>query len=416
MNASRQYSLGLLAVSLLTTVAAGQQPDDRRSLMTPPAAATPGTTAPVFALPDVNTPNGGTAPSDHGGVIGGVGIYVIQPYFQNNPAYTVFSQEQVTPLPFKPNVPNTQTLSEIADRVSVRSNMAVAPLVWLGYVSDDGFGGRVRWWSFREGTDQTIDLPPFNGEFFIANTTKAPIHPVIAVTGNQITVASAAPLGLQAFGDTVGIQHGAEAVSFAVTTELSLQVGDIEATQSFQAGVCNFLVAGGIRVASIDQTYNAYDGQSGTPGAPRSLLSTYDFVGAGPTLALEVRRPLGSCGLTPYGIARGSIVFGSAQQNAVFFGQELRNDDPNPQFASQHRTRGLPVADLEAGLEYGRALGSSWLFGQVGLVGQEWFEAGSASRATNATVLTTLRPALGGAAIDSNLSFFGLAVRIGLQF
>jgi hypothetical protein len=406
MNGSSQYRLGLLTASLLAGVAAAQGPDAPPSLVSPPVAAT----SQVFAPTDVHLPNGG--------VIGGAGIYLIQPYFQNNPAYTVFLQQQVTPLPLNPDKPNTQTLGEVADRVSVRTHMAVAPLVWLGYVNEEGFGGRVSWWSFREGTNQTIDLPPFDGSFYIGNTkpqAQSPSHPVIAVTGNQVTVSSAAPLGLQAFGDTVGIQHGAEAVSFAVTTELALQVGDIEAVQSFRAGGCNFLVAGGIRVAQIDQTYNAYDAQSGTPGV-RSLLSSYDFTGCGPTVALEIRRPLGNSGLTPYGMARGSIVFGSAQQDAVFFGQELRNDDPNPQIASQHRTRGLPVADMEGGIEYGRMVGNSWLFGQIGLVGQEWFGAGSASRATNATVLTTLRPVLGGAAIDSNIAFFGLSIRVGLQF
>jgi hypothetical protein len=291
--------------------------------------------------------------------------------------------------------------------------------VWLGYVTEDGFGGRVRWWGFREGTSQTIDLPPFNGAIYIGNTKptkESPSHPVIAVTGLQATITSAAPLGLQAFGDTVGIQHGAEAVSFAVTTELSLQVGDIEAVQSFRAGACDFLVAGGLRLARIDQTYNAYDAQSGSPAALRSLISSYDFTGAGPTVALEVRRPIANSGLTPYGIARGSVVFGSADQNAVFFGQELRNDDPNPQFATQNRTRAVPVADLEAGLEYGRALRGSWLFGQIGLVGQEWFGAGSASRATNATAFPSPRPVVGGAPLDSNIAFFGLSIRIGLNF
>src|SRR5262249_33635235 len=160
-------------------------------------------------------------------------------FFQNNPAYTVFLQEQVTPLDpatgkFNPNKPNTQTPREAADRVSVHSHMAVSPLVWLGYVDEDGFGGRVRWWTFREGTSQTMSLPPFVGDIFIGNTTAIPgnpSHPVIAVTGTQATISSAAPLGLQAFGDTVGVQHGAEATSLAVTTGLYLQVGDVEAVQ-----------------------------------------------------------------------------------------------------------------------------------------------------------------------------------------
>jgi hypothetical protein len=236
------------------------------------------------------------------------------------------------------------------------------------------------------------------------------------VTGTQVTAVSAAPLGLQAFGDTVGIQHGPEATSLAVTTKLSMQVGDLEAIQGLRAGGFSFLFAGGLRLARIDQTYDAYDAQSGSPLAFRTLLSSYNFLGIGPTLALELRRPISDTGLSLYSMSRGSLVFGSATQNATFFGQELRNDDPNPQFATQHRTRAIPVADLEGGVEYGRQVGSCWLFGQVGLVAQEWFGAGGASRSTNSIVQSTLRPVLGGAPIDSNIAFLGLSFRIGFDY
>ena len=175
-------------------------------------------------------------------------------------------------------MPNTQTLGETANRVMVSSHMEVAPLVWLGYINEDGFGGRVRWWTFREGTSQAASTPPFAGAIYIGTETEeAPAHPVIAVTGNQVTISSAAPLGLQAFGNTVGIQHGAEATTLAVTTELYLQVGDIEAVQGFRFGGFNFLFAGGVRVATINQAYDAYDKDSLSPS--RSLLSSYNFTG-----------------------------------------------------------------------------------------------------------------------------------------
>lgn len=418
MNAFWHYSLGLLAVGLLAECAAAQ---------------TPGSTVPL--APPVNVPfapaqplapiNDGPmlifdgAPTQRSGLSAGVGIYVMQPYFQNNPAYTVFTQDQVTPLPFDPDKPNTQTLGESAQRVNVHSHMAVAPLLWLSYVNEDGLGGRLRWWTFREGTSQTMTLPPFVGDIYIGNTTATPgnpSHPVIAVTGNQATIASAAPLGLQTFGNTVGIQYGAEATALNVTTMLYLQVGDLEVIQNFQVGACEFTVAGGLRLAMLNQTYNAYDFQSGNPLAQRKVESSYNFSGVGPTLDLELRRPIGSSGLGVYSTARGSLVIGSAQQTATFSGAELRNNDPNPQFASQKRTRGIPVGELEAGVEYERSVGGSWVFAQIGLFGQEWFGAGSASRATNATVQTTLRPVLGGAPIDSNLAFLGLSVRLGFDY
>lgn len=425
MNAFWKDFLGILAVSVVAGFAAAQGPGAADAVTRPtPVAASSPVPPQVVTLAE---PNGAASPSERGGVIGGVGLYIMQPYFQHNPAYTVITQDQFTPVDPKTgkptqaqfDEPNTQTLSDYAYRVNVHSHMEVAPLVWLGYVNQDGFGGRGRWWTFREGTSQTMTLPPFEGKIYIGMTTArpdAPSHPVILVTGNQATIASAAPLGLQAFGDTVGIQHGAEATALTVTTELYLSVGDLEAIQTFQTGGFDFLVSGGIRLAQIDQTYNAYDFQSAIPTAPRTLASTYNFRGIGPTLSLELRRALGSSGLGVYSIARGSAVFGSANQNAAFFGQELRNDDPNPQSASEHRNRAIPVADLEAGLEFGRQVSNSWLFGQIGLVAQEWFGAGSASRATNATVLTTGRPVIGGAPLDSNIAFLGLAVRLGLNY
>jgi hypothetical protein len=356
--------------------------------------------------------NGATGANDHSGFSAGVGVYLIQPFFQNNLAYTVFV-EQTKDTVLDPTNPNTHTVAEAADRVDVHHHMDAAPLVWLGWMNEDDFGVRGRWWGLREGTSQTISLPPFSGTFQVGMNGG---HPVIVASGTLATISSAAPLGLMAFGDTLGIQHGAEATAFNVSTELSIQVGDLEVQQGFQAASCRFLVTGGIRLLSLDQTYNAYDAQSASPIELRSLLSSYKFGGVGPTLSLELHRPLNDSGVSLYSMARGSVVFGSADQNATFFGQELRNDDPNPQFATEHRERALPIGELEAGVEYGQSVGRSWLFGQLALVGQEWFGAGSASRSTVMTPATTLRPVLGGAPLDSNIAFLGLSLRLGLDY
>ena len=84
---------------------------------------------------------------------------------------------------------------------------------------------------------------------------------------------SAAPLGLQAFGDTLSIMHGPEATSLNVTTKLELQVADVELLQNFPAYGCNFLVSGGVRLARLNQTYNAYDAQSTNAREFRTLAS-----------------------------------------------------------------------------------------------------------------------------------------------
>jgi hypothetical protein len=221
---------------------------------------------------------------------------------------------------------------------------------------------------------------------------------------------------LQAFGNTLlGITP--EATTLNITTKLQVQVLDLEAFQHYRRGVWDFLLSGGVRVAQVDQAYNAYDKDSASALQFRALTSTYDFQGAGPVIALEIRRALGSCGLTAYSSVRGSVVIGSAQQDVSFGGATLRNNDPNPQLAFQHRERGLPIGELEFGVEYCRKVGALGLFGQIALVGQEWFGAGNASRSTLATPTpNTPAPAEGGAPADSDIGFFGLAVRIGVDF
>src|SRR5262249_46278724 len=156
-----------------------QAPGDAAPTVLPPVAASSLMPPQVFAPADFSAADGGPAAGARAGVIAGVGIYLMQPYFQNNPAYTVFTEDQIArPDPatgkINFNKPNKDTLSESADRVAVHSHMEVAPLVWLGYVNDDGFGGRVRWWTFREGTSQTMALPPFSGQIFLGATDAAP--------------------------------------------------------------------------------------------------------------------------------------------------------------------------------------------------------------------------------------------------
>ena len=83
--------------------------------------------------------------------------------------------------------------------------------------------------------------------------------------------------------------------------------------------------------------------------------------------------------------------------------------------ANDHRDIGMPVAEAELGLEYGRTVGPSRFFGQIALVGQEWFGAGGASRSS---IDVLPGGALSGAShvSDSDLAFLGLLVRAGVNY
>lgn len=391
ITAGRRY-LGLWVATALVGVAPAARGQD--------PAATPLLEAAL---------TGGPA-ADRSGAFAGAGLYFIRPYFQNNPAYTLFVQ-QTNDTTLDPTKPDTRTIAESASRVEVRHRMATAPLVWFGYLTDDGIGVRVRGWGFQEGTSQSVTLPPFAGAYRVGGNAG---ETVIVASGTLLTASSATPLGLQAFGDTLSIKYGPETATLAVTTKLLVNVGDAEAVLLTGGPAGDVTVSGGLRYARLDQSYNAYDAQSG--GAVlRTLASGSDFSGVGPTLAVEGRRAVAG-GFRVYGLGRGSVVFGAADQNAAFFGTELRNDDPNPQFASSRRDRAIPIFDLEAGLDYGHEVGGCWLSGRVGLVGQRWFNAGGASRSTSMNPATTLRPVLGGAPMDSDLSFLGLIVQVGLNY
>jgi hypothetical protein len=303
---------------------------------------------------DTHCPSCCCGASGQGGLIGGVGLYLVQPYFQDNMAYGVLGLHT-------------------ADIVDIRQHMDVAPLIWLGYLTDDGWGGRARYWYLRDGTSQTL----------------------LDVTGGNV-IASAAPLGLST---------GAGSNSATVTSELEMQFLDLEGLADLRSGCWDFLFSTGLRLARIDQTYNFY----GTT----ILESNHSFDGVGPTIALETRCFLGSSGLALYGSARGSVVFGSADQEAVI-----------PLFGAgtaDHRDRGLAIGELELGLEYDRRVGNARLFGQIAFVGQDWGGAGNSSRSV-AHLPPINQGASGqafqnsGISVDSDIALLGVCFRIGINY
>lgn len=306
-----------------------------------------------------------------GRVIGGAGLYVVQPFFSDNPAIA-FHVQGTGP----------------GRRQDISEHMEVAPLVWLGYEDESGLGVRARWWYFREGTGQEFHVP--------------------APDSGTLAVISAQPLGSFVFRDAP--------VDFAVTSKLQLQVADLEAFQETEFCRWKLLFAGGIGYADISQNYAAYATGSPPGGAadlvfaPRRLdpvLSGSSFVGVGPVIALEARRPLFNSGLSLYGSTRTRILFGSFKQT-VFGGDEL-----NGSVESRH-DRVVTAEELEVGLEYGRRVRDSRVFGQVAMVGQEWFGAGNASGSTRTSPGTTI-PNF-STEDSANLGLFGVVFRIGVEF
>lgn len=304
-----------------------------------------------------------------GRMIGGVGLYLIQPYFETNPAFSVFVQS-----------------TGPGERVDIKHHMDVAPLVWLGYIGANGVGVRGRWWYFREGTSQTISFPG----------------------GGNFSVFGASVMGAQLIVDSPS--------AYNVTSKLQLQVADLETVKNASIGDWDFLLAGGVRYADVSQNYNAY----ANPATQGPVLSGNSFTGIGPVLALEARCPLWGCWLSFYGSARSSLLFGRLNQHA--FGNKTQFDanatppapGPGDVINAAHHDQVVASEELEVGLEAHMRVKSLTVFGQVAMVGQEWYGAGNASRSAFSQPPTGA-PVF-GTDISSNLGFFGLAVRLGVNY
>lgn len=411
MRLSRQLFIGIVALSLQLPGASAQQPeataapdagvlpipvdpppgtDALQQVVAPsqlPSSLAPDMLQPVIAMPQQAELANACCPvscdpccTQGGGVLAGAGMYIIQPYFNNNMAFGLQTTTgRVQP---DPNVPAAVPGARTNTRVEIAQHMEVAPQLWLGYLTDSGFGGRIRWWYFRQGTQQAA-----TGTVTDVDKMGNPV--------NGTVIASGTPLGMGLINGVLGTN------TMVATSKLQLQVWDFDTLYHLPGCKWDLLFAGGLRLASLDQTYNAYT-------AGQSLLSSNVFSGIGPTLGLEARRKVGCSGFNLYGAARGSILFGGANQLVAVLGI------PEAQAAQEHRDIGMPVAEGELGLEYGRNMGGSRLFGQIAIVGQEWFGAGGASRSTT----SSLPGASFGTshAVDSDLAFFGLLLRAGVNY
>ena len=311
-----------------------------------------------------------------GHFVAGAGVYIIRPYFQNNPAYftETFASAGVSVFTF-----------ETAQH-DFSWGLNAAPVVWLGYVSECG----ARWWLFDQRSATSAMSDP--------NTIVFSAEP----GGLSIETPTGLPFS--------AVEPGSR---MFVSSNLKLNVWDFEGTWETAAGRWGLLFSGGVRYAHLSQDYNAFQTSRGAtfgifiPGEEfllTDLLSSgHNFNGAGPTLALEAKRPIGNSGLSLFANLRGAMLFGQSKQQ-VDQPTIIERGFPNPTTSvsvtsfSYVRDTLLPVAELEMGVEFSRNWGAARPFLRTGLVAQTWFDAGSASQ------------------LDGNLGFLGLSVMAGLNY
>jgi hypothetical protein len=291
-------------------------------------------------------------------------------------------------------------------RVDFDPDFEFSPRAWLEWRGSDGIGVRGRFWRFEQHLNEIVfnPAPGVNGE------------------AGEVEVRSADPLGLQVhspgpllaglldINGTTVMFAGVGADLMLLESSLLLWTVDLEATVEGELGAWLLLSSGGLRYAHLAQSYNVFRFNQGTvPGVAgvtadaAVLMSGHQIKGLGPTVALEAKRPIGDHGLCLYGQARGSILFGknkhTAHQASVLSGQAAAPFfETSFMDATASHNDVLPVAELEAGVEWNRDLERSTVFVQTGLFAQTWFGAG------------------GAASEEGNLGFFGLSLSLGLRF
>ena len=144
---------------------------------------------------------------------------------------------------------------------------------------------------------------------------------------------------------------------------------DLEATRRLRAADWLLNLGGGVRFASLEQTYDAF--ASGE--RPGSATAASDFEGSGPTVYAEFRRPIGQTGLAFLTSARGSLLYGDREgfartsQGGVVNTAVFESDDL------------VPLGEVQIGGEWSAWVNPATLFfTQAAFETQLWSGVGSA--------------------------------------
>ncbi|HZZ79703.1 MAG TPA: Lpg1974 family pore-forming outer membrane protein [Gemmataceae bacterium] len=276
------------------------------------------------------------------------GILFLQPVFDSNPAFIVSSAG-----------------GNVTRQVDFHSQWNAAPMVWLGYTSERGWGVRGRWFLFSNEVSESTGI----------------------AAGETIRGASPLPLG------QIPVAGAATANS-----HLYVNVFDLQGTCTWESAYWTHVVGFGARYTHMSQDYRA---AFAGPGTRIDLSADHNFNGGGPTLSFQTRRCLGESGFSLYGQALGAINFGTSSDGYVAVNNGM------PQLFTHNRTLVLPVGELEVGAEYAHTLGPARLFVQAGFAGQVWWNGGSA---TNLSGFGSTNSS------NSNFGFLGIALRAGIRY
>jgi hypothetical protein len=293
-----------------------------------------------------------------GGLVGGVGVYVIKPHWTTNPAFATTAAGGGV---------NVDSQTDFA------YSYFATPLVWFGYVGENGLGLRTRFWLFDQSSTTTLTND-----------------------GNQ-TVISAAPLNYLNSSSTAG-----DILTF--TSSLDLDVVDFELTQAFDLGWLTGQLSAGGRYTRIEQTYRHVE--SPLTALDDIVDSNHSFNGFGPSLGAEVRRNILASGLSLYANGRGSLLFGKSSQQATNI-----NNNVVTNFGTYESWDIVPALETELGFLWQEDTERGRLFFDAGVVGIAFFGAGNS--ANNQVLLNSTDDQ---ADKSATLGFIGFKLAAGITY
>jgi hypothetical protein len=355
-------------------------------------------------------------PPHCGHLVGGASVYLLQPYFGDNLAFTR-TRLSTTTTTTGTGATNSTATGNSRTTTDFTYDYTVSPAVWFGVVNDCGFGLQGRFFRFDQfanllGADLSSAAASGTGSFMPPPNTTAVISfaapasitsllPGVAAAGTAPSPVSAA--------DTSGT--GGDHLDFR--SRLLIEQFDVDATYDAQLGHLGLQLACGGRYVHMAQDFAEALIGTGVPlGGKASATETeslqfgHNFSGAGPALGLQARWQFGDSALAVVGSARGALLIGRSRETAQFFDQV---HDPNGILAppggstlssnfSRDKDTVLPVAEVEVGLEYAPPCCSCRPFLRVAAINQTYFDAGSAS------------------SFDGNLGLFGVDFTLGVDY
>lgn len=262
------------------------------------------------------------------GLYGGIEFLWMRAHFDQNVAMVI------DPVPGNESVPFDYSYE-------------LSPRAWIGWQGANHGGFRATYWQFDERADT---------ETATAVAGATPIYVYVEGAGGNLTRNAFAQLD-----DTMVSTH-----------ELDLQTLDLELTERFQLSSLQILAGAGVRLAQMEQEMLA-EVFTDAGVLEEAVGNNLDFQGAGPTVSLQARRPIGASRFSVYSGLRGSLLFGETRQEIY----EMKGAGANIVTDVDEHDEVLSVGELALGLEYARPIGTQaqW-FARTGYEVQAWFDAG----------------------------------------